>query len=558
LALTIGGLLCGPAAAQDFFSERPESTYYIPRGALLLLAMGLAAYSAHGAFESPTATLGEGPAPPKYMTQPRQYRMGEAAFISICLLVYGLIVWYYRELLPIIDIEAPQYVRKAIEDLANDSKMSFPVVVVLAGVVFVGLLRFERDWNPFFMLRRIVWSWVSIPQLVNLIMDAARNDLKVPHDSRTKVAEKNPTVAIGDFDKDKHSVDRKWAELCYVQQWLTDKRDENSHNTFFNEPNFFWQSQEASYAELRAQIAQLKKPSVKRVIKPRDELGARIFQDTATKIETLRRQYCRLAACFIVFRNETRRAAINEANVFGAVVPSIVVRANPLRYVIIFIAAILVSIYIGVWLSSTMWDVTHGDFTFGSPQDPNLVTRWTFYSLTTYGTPIVVVLLLRYLGWTHDREQPASYLISYAEIFMAALCVSVVSLALTIKFSPFPNPFSDLPLSELVFSRFKWGVSPALVCVCVIYHVDRQIDPSLPDIGSLGAEVLRWHRLAACVFFALLVVCFSVLPTMSIHDSPDPAWSVEKLRTVIIGTIFTIGLMMALVSEFCLIKPKRP
>ena len=71
--------------------------------------MGLAAYSAHGAFESPTATLGEGPAPPKYMTQPRQYRMGEAAFISICLLVYGLIVWYYRELLPIIDIEAPQY-----------------------------------------------------------------------------------------------------------------------------------------------------------------------------------------------------------------------------------------------------------------------------------------------------------------------------------------------------------------------------------------------------------------------------------------------------------------
>jgi len=45
---------------------------------------------------------------------------------------------------------------------------------------------------------------------------------------------------------------------------------------------------------------------------------------------------------------------------------------------------------------------------------------------------------------------------------------------------------------------------------------------------------------------------------MSIHYSSDPAWSVEKLRTVIIGTVFTIGLMMALVSEFCLIKPKQP
>ena len=60
LALAIGGLVCVPAAAQDFLSEHPDSTYYVPRGALLLLVMGLAAYSAHGAFESPTAALGEG------------------------------------------------------------------------------------------------------------------------------------------------------------------------------------------------------------------------------------------------------------------------------------------------------------------------------------------------------------------------------------------------------------------------------------------------------------------------------------------------------------------
>jgi hypothetical protein len=560
VTVAISGLLCFPSAAQDFISEHPVSSYYVPLGTLLLLAVALAIYSAHGAFESPRATLGEGPAPPKYMAQARQYRMGEAAFVSICLLIYGLIIWYYRDLLPIIDFEAPSYLREVIERLANDSKMSLPVVVILAGAVLVSLLKTEREWNPLFMLRRLVWSWVSIPQLASLIMEAARNDLEVSAEKRLKVAKRAPaaeetsTVDVRDFEKDKHSVDRNWAELCYVQQWLTDKHNEQKHNTFFNEPSFSWRELEASYTEMSEQIVPLK-----RALGPGSGLRASIFADAAAKIENLRRQYCRLAACFIVFRNETRKATVDEANEFGAKIPHVVTRANPLRYVIIYFATILLSIYLGVWLSSTLWDLMHGDFNFVSTQDPNLVTRWTYFSLASFGTPIAVILLLRYLGWTYDRDQPASYLTSYATIFLIGLCVSAVSLALAIKFSPFsPNPLAESPLSELVFTRFRWGVSPALVCVCVVYHVDRQIDPLMPDVGALGAEGRFGHRLAACALFGLLVVCFSILPTMSIIASPDPAWSVAKLRAVVIGTIFIVGLIMALVSEFCLIKPKQP
>jgi hypothetical protein len=362
-------------------------------------------------------------------------------------------------------------------------------------------------------------------------------------------------VDIRDFEKDKHSVDRNWAELCYVQQWLTDKHNERKHNTFFNESSFSWHDLEASYGEMREQIVPLKQ-----ALRPTRGVRRSIFADAAPKIENLRRQYCRLAACFIVFRNETRKAAIEEAREFGARIPTDgLLRANPLRYIIIFFAAILISVYLGVWLSATVWEAARGEFTFASPQDPNLVTRWTYFSLVNFGTPIVVILSLRYLGWTYDREQPASYLISYAAIFVIAFCVSVASLALAIKFSPFsPNPFAESPLSELIFTRFKWGVSPALVCVCVVYHVDRQIDPLMPDIGALGAEGRFEHRLAACVLFGLLVVCFSILPTMSILSSPDPAWSLAELKAVIIGTVFIVGLTMALVSEFCLVKPKQP
>jgi hypothetical protein len=53
----------------------------------------------------------------------------------------------------------------------------------------------------------------------------------------------------------------------------------------------------------------------------------------------------------------------------------------------------------------------------------------------------------------------------------------------------------------------------------------------------------------------LLVAGFSALPALSISAS-FTTWSVDKQRMVIMGTIFIIGLTMALVGEFCLIKPK--
>jgi hypothetical protein len=59
----------------------------------------------------------------------------------------------------------------------------------------------------------------------------------------------------------------------------------------------------------------------------------------------------------------------------------------------------------------------------------------------------------------------------------------------------------------------------------------------------------------SCFFFGLLVAGFSALPALSISTS-FTTWSVDKQRTVVIGTIFIIGLVMALVGEFCLIKPR--
>ena len=165
--------------------------------------------------------------------------------------------------------------------------------------------------------------------------------------------------------------------------------------------------------------------------------------------------------------------------------------------------------------------------------------------------PIVVVLLLRYLGWSYDAEQPSSYLNSYAAILVIALCVSVASLALAAEFGP--GHSAGKPFLGLLYADFKWGWPPALICLYVVYHVDRQIDPLLPDIGTLAGEGIP-ARLTSCLLFACAVTLFALLPTSSLSARPDFAWPVEKLHTVVTGTVFTIGFVMAFVSQFGLVK----
>jgi hypothetical protein len=525
------------------------ATYY---GVLLwAIALALLIYYAQSAFATPIPTP-DGPVPPRYLTQPRQYRTGIIAYVGICLVAYALIVGYHNELFSLLAWVAPSQIAAAMDTTISESSMSFPVIVVLGAAVLATLLKTQHEWNPLFVLRRYVWGLASITTLAEQITVAARSGLMVSEHWREAVASDfDNHVHISDFDKDRQSVDRTWAELCYVRLWLTRKLEDGSHLTFFNEPSFAWPSLESDFGALRERIAKLN-----RVLGEESPFGREFLEVTVGKLKTLYRKYCRLAACFIVFKNETKKAAIREAHDFGAKFPSIEIRANPMRYVVLFIGAILVSVNVGVWFSATMWDLAHHAeaAALAADGDADIITRWVFFGVATFGTPIFVVLLLRYLGWNYDADQPTSYLTSYAAMLVVALCVSVASLVMATEFLSPARPAGDFV--GLVVRDFKWGWSPAVICVYVLYHVDRQIDPLLPDIGTVGGEGIA-HRLVACLLFAALVALLSLLPTMSLSVNPGSTWPVEKLQAVVIGTIFTIAFAMALVSQFCLIKPVK-
>ena len=149
-----------------------ESTSVL-RGIVFLISLVVVAYSARRAFDTPIATPEGGPAAPRYMTQPRQYRLGMITYIGLCLASYALIIGYYQDLIPFVHRWAPSEFREFITVHGNDSPMSFLTVVIFGSMALITLLNIEHEWNPFYILRRIVLQWTSIPALANQIMVAS-------------------------------------------------------------------------------------------------------------------------------------------------------------------------------------------------------------------------------------------------------------------------------------------------------------------------------------------------------------------------------------------------
>src|SRR5579871_5967097 len=99
-ATAFAAFLSSRAFAEDSSGQAVDPISWGFGAVLVACALMLAAYYAHVAFEAPIATPDDGPAPPRYMTQPRQYRMGMTAYIGLCLVAYALIVYNYKDLSP--------------------------------------------------------------------------------------------------------------------------------------------------------------------------------------------------------------------------------------------------------------------------------------------------------------------------------------------------------------------------------------------------------------------------------------------------------------------------
>src|SRR5205814_7826324 len=153
--LLVSVVFAFPAVAQALDPVHPDTFLYTAQTVLLILGMAFAGYWAYEAFDTPPIKLGDGPTLPRYMTQPSQYRVGVIAYIAVCLLVYALIAYFHKDLLPLVGAMAPD-LHKIIVKSMNDGSLTYPLVVIFSAAMFVSLLKVEKDWNPLFILRRVV------------------------------------------------------------------------------------------------------------------------------------------------------------------------------------------------------------------------------------------------------------------------------------------------------------------------------------------------------------------------------------------------------------------
>jgi hypothetical protein len=524
----------------------PQDIIPYPDWIVFGLALILIAWWSAQAFDRPSIDLAEIPTYPRYMTRRSQYQLGRMFFVLLSLIIYGLMVRYHKDLPEIIHAAKPDW-SETLKTLIDKNDPSYLVVIIVASACFLTLLKLEHPWNFYLQFRDMIYSWVSIPCLTNKIINLTTDHLLVPFPARSSIpqAHSDWSVHEADFDKNIATMDRAWAELCYLQHWILDQHHTSSDTTFFSEKSFAWDKLNDEFTGLTLMIA-----ARKAGLASTNDQSSAIMDD----IESYRKKLGRLIACYLVFMNSTRSALIAATQQLGISLgqePS----ENPLRYAAIYLAALIMAVYMGVYFSAVTYDLLHGIGISTAIVDQNTedLQRWVFLAFGDYGVPILGILILRYLVWRINPIREYSIIVAYAWIFLIAAVLSTLGLTIMAELVGRNAGHWD-QFFAICQRETRWAIGPALICVYMNHYLDRQIDPNRPNIEHPGERPFR--RVGYAILFTLVVIAFTLPSMPTIQKPPSGPWELPKLRSVAMGTIFFITIAMALVAQFALTKPR--
>jgi hypothetical protein len=552
LASILLAVLCSPAVAQQVgtLAENlpwlAEKLPWLSHMAMTVGGVGLAMRWAYDAFGRREVSVANVPTFPQYMTNPQQYRLGSLMFVAFAGVVFLLLVYRHEEVVAVVKVFGPE-VSKQIIAAVETKSASYLFAVAVVAVVYLYCLKKEADWNLLLMMRDAIHSWISIPQLAGDIVAKIQVAMKVPPEARAAVVRDCKEVVEADFEKRGNTPDRVWAETCYMKQWLEQAQDAGEDTIFFAEQSF-------GFKELLGQFD--KGTARMRVWKSGEAIDSRVAGELVEEmkeldnkfIRDLRDKFARLVACYLIYRNASNEVLRSEANKFGIVLRKPVATENPLRLWIVYILALMASVYLGVYVSGIAYDLFTG-VGFNIAQDPERVQSWILYSFSNYGVAIVAVLLLRVVSPYLGLGQYQTHLITYCWTFAIAFLTGPFGLAVAAHMFG-PEKYQTMPLLEVFYHTLKWGPAPALVAVYISYYLDRQTCHDLPAINH-SPETVGW-RLLNCIGFAAITLFVLLPPLLTLEAQPGAAWDTAKLRFVASGTAFFIALGLAVAAQFAL------
>jgi hypothetical protein len=535
LAVILSIAICSPASAEpahalDIFPNLIQWAIT----ALVIVAAGRLAFDAFARRSVPVADV---PTFPRYMTSRGQYLLGSWFFIGFACGFFLLLVYAHRQVIDTASMFGGDVIPKNILDAVKDQSASYLTIFAAIGAVYLYLLTKEAQWNVLLIVRDLIYRWISIPQLASQIVAQIRFALHVPQDAIAAVIASSAGVGEQDFRKDSCTPDRLWAETCYMKWWITQGQEAGEDATFFTEESF-------GFDKLLGELEQTSRDLSAWKSGARADLALAGLFD---KIKELHNRFSRLVACYLIYRNGSRKELCTEARKFGLEIND-TVPSYPLRYWIVYVIVLIFAVYVGVYASAIACDLVRGQG-FNLAQNPQRAVQWIMYSMSNYGLAIIAILLFRsvlqYMGPAFNQ----SHLITYCWTFLVALVVGPLGLTIAVHFFSHSQN-ATLPPQFLYYTMLKWGLGPALVSVYISYYLDRQTYQDLPNIDHTVATI-GW-RLANCFAFAGATFVLVLPFVLSLNAPAGNGWDSIKLRFIAAGTTFCLTLALALAAQFAL------
>jgi hypothetical protein len=534
---------CLPALAQGNVATNVQ----LPDSDVIhwMIALGgtlWAAVLASRAFNRPAIPIADVPTVPMFMTGRGQYQLGSLIFVIFASAFFLLLVRLHREVVGILDlVPLPVTIPKEIRQAIDDQSGSYLAIVGVMGAIYLYFLTKESEWNFLLMMRDVIQRWISIPQLAGRIVNQIRLSLRVPEDAVANVISADTSgIAKQDFYKAANTPDRIWAEACYMRWWLERRYDTREDATFFTADEVGYGNFSAEFQRVSSDMARWKSNGT--VV----DLG---IAELPKKIIELHNRISRLVACYLIYRNGSKKQLGEAARSFGIEL-SDPVQENPLGYWIIYAVVLVVSVYIGVFASAVGYDLLAGNGLILA-QDPNRTAAWIMYSLCNYGLAILVILLLRVMGRSMQIDPNQSHLVTYCWTFLVGYVLGPLGLTIAVHFFG-EGKFPEMPIGVLYLHMLRWGSGPALVSVYISYYLDRMTYHDLPDINH-SSTTLIW-RLTNSFGFAAVNLILLLPPLLSMTAQPNAVWDTAKLRFIATGCTFSIALGLALAAQFALRK----
>jgi hypothetical protein len=450
--------------------------------------------------------------------------------------IYAVLVYYHRDFVPVLNLVGINFSEAETKFLKSDT---YVALVVFAVMGFAALLKLDHRFNPMIILRDTLQTWVSIPQRVQRLNVLAQQTLVVPMSYLDNLPAKYD-LKKSDFAMDKVATERLWAETCYIHDWLVRRRS----SLFFEEPRLKWQDVSQRFDEAVEEVSIIRGHKAERAMKP---AGREKVRKTVCE---LHEAMCLLAACLISYNNFSESDLTNDARDFGVMLSEQTV-ANPLRYIIIYIVALGMSLYFGVLTFASFYELLVYLFGIPATQAPvqssvHVAYKYVAYGLFSWGVPIGLVFLMKYLEWRNRGAGSAFYLAKYCWIGVLCFVVGAVSLTAA-EVIMGTGVIKSLSLADKFFNSLQWVVPPAVICVYIVYFLDKRIDPGLPDV-NFGPKT-RVRRTLRCLALAALLMLGEAVPVENLPESTS-GWSTPKRQTVILGVTFVTCLTMGFLAEF--------